>query len=155
MLGVLGGGQLGRMWSHAAQALGFRTAVLDPDVHSPAGLVSHLHVCADYLDPGALAQMAAQCQAITTEFENVPAQALRQLGLKILKMKSRWIYSGNQGVKASVDGRDPDIEVAGTDHLVESGPLRSENFEDPDYGAVDHHTESAPLQSNLDRFTPR
>ena len=80
MLGVLGGGQLGRMWSHAAQSLGFRTAVLDPDAHSPAGLVSHLHVCADYLDPQGLAQMAAQCQAITTEFENVPAQALRQLG---------------------------------------------------------------------------
>ena len=79
-LGVLGGGQLGRMWSHAAQALGYRTAVLDPDVHSPAGLVSHLHVCADYLDPAALTQMAAQCQAITTEFENVPAQALHQLG---------------------------------------------------------------------------
>ncbi len=82
-LGVLGGGQLGRMWSHAAQALGFRTAVLDPDAHSPAGLVSHLHVCADYLDPEALAQMASQCQAITTEFENVPAEALRQLGLTL------------------------------------------------------------------------
>ena len=82
-MGVLGGGQLGRMWSHAAQALGYRTAVLDPDAHSPAGLVSHVHVCADYLDPQALAQMAAQCQAITTEFENVPAEALRQLGLKL------------------------------------------------------------------------
>jgi 5-(carboxyamino)imidazole ribonucleotide synthase len=82
-LGVLGGGQLGRMWSHAAQALGFRTAVLDPDAHSPAGLVSHLHVCADYLNAEALAQMASQCQAITTEFENVPAEALRQLGLTL------------------------------------------------------------------------
>ena len=82
-LGVLGGGQLGRMWSHAAQAMGFRTAVLDPDPHSPAGLISHVHVCADYLDPAALAHMAAQCQAITTEFENVPAQALRQLGLNL------------------------------------------------------------------------
>ncbi len=82
-LGVLGGGQLGRMWSHAAQALGFRTAVLDPDSHSPAGLISHLHVCADYLDADALSQMAAQCQAITTEFENVPAEALRQLGLTL------------------------------------------------------------------------
>ena len=82
-LGVLGGGQLGRMWSHAAQALGYRTAVLDPDVHSPAGLVSHVHVCADYLDPAALAEMAGQCQAITTEFENVPAEALRQLGLRL------------------------------------------------------------------------
>jgi len=80
MLGVLGGGQLGRMWAHAAQTLGYTTAVLDPDPHSPAGLVSHLHLCADYLDPQALAQMAQQCAAITTEFENVPAQALVQLG---------------------------------------------------------------------------
>ena len=75
-LGVLGGGQLGRMWSHAAQALGYRTAVLDPDAHSPAGLVSHVHLCADYLNAEALAQMAEQCQAITTEFENVPALSL-------------------------------------------------------------------------------
>ena len=82
-LGVLGGGQLGRMWSHAAQAMGFRTAVLDPDPHSPAGLISHEHVCADYLDPTGLANMASQCQAITTEFENVPAEALRQLGLTL------------------------------------------------------------------------
>ena len=82
-LGVLGGGQLGRMWSHAAQALGYRTAVLDPDPYSPAGLVSHVHVCADYLDATGLAQMAAQCNAITTEFENVPAEALRQLGLTL------------------------------------------------------------------------
>jgi 5-(carboxyamino)imidazole ribonucleotide synthase len=79
MLGVLGGGQLGRMWAHAAQTMGYQTAVLDPDPLSPAGLVSHLHLCADYLDPQALAQMAQQCAAITTEFENVPAQALAQL----------------------------------------------------------------------------
>ena len=79
MLGVLGGGQLGRMWAHAAQTMGYQTAVLDPDPLSPAGLVSHLHLCADYLDPQALAQMAQQCSAITTEFENVPAQALAQL----------------------------------------------------------------------------
>jgi len=78
-LGVLGGGQLGRMWSHAAQSLGYRTAVLDPDPHSPAGLVSHVHVQTDYLDPQGLAQMASQCAAITTEFENVPAEALAHL----------------------------------------------------------------------------
>jgi 5-(carboxyamino)imidazole ribonucleotide synthase len=82
-LGVLGGGQLGRMWSHAAQAMGYRTAVLDPDPHSPAGLISHVHVCADYLDPAGLASLTSQCQAITTEFENVPAEALRQLGLTL------------------------------------------------------------------------
>jgi 5-(carboxyamino)imidazole ribonucleotide synthase len=78
-LGVLGGGQLARMWSHAAQSLGYRTAVLDPDANSPAGLISHVHVPTAYLDPQGLARMALECQAVTTEFENVPADALAQL----------------------------------------------------------------------------
>ena len=78
-LGVMGGGQLGRMFVHAAQAMGYRTAVLDPDPASPAGLVSHLHIRADYLDPAGLQQLAEAAEAITTEFENVPAQALRTL----------------------------------------------------------------------------
>jgi 5-(carboxyamino)imidazole ribonucleotide synthase len=79
MLGVLGGGQLGRMFVHAAQSLGFRTAVLDPDIDSPAGRVSHLHLQAPYTDSAALGHMAEQCAAITTEFENVPASALAEL----------------------------------------------------------------------------
>lgn len=78
-LGVMGGGQLARMWSHAAQSMGYRTVVLDPDPHSPAGLISHTHIQTAYLDPDGLAQMAAQCDAVSTEFENVPAQALAQL----------------------------------------------------------------------------
>ena len=78
-LGVLGGGQLGRMWAHVAQRMGYNTAVLDPDVHSPAGLVSHHHIDTDYLDVAGLKQLAAVCQAVTTEFENVPADALAQL----------------------------------------------------------------------------
>ena len=78
-LGVLGGGQLGRMFVHASQTLGFRTAVLDPDPDSPAGRVSHLHLQAAYTDEAALAEMAQACDAVTTEFENVPAQALRWL----------------------------------------------------------------------------
>jgi len=78
-LGVLGGGQLGRMFVHAAQRLGYFTAVLEPDAHSPAGLVSHHHIQTAYDDPAGLAQLAELCQAITTEFENVPAQALHAL----------------------------------------------------------------------------
>ena len=78
-LGVLGGGQLGRMWAHVAQRMGYNTAVLDPDAHSPAGLVSHHHIHTDYLDAAGLKQLAATCQAVTTEFENVPADALAQL----------------------------------------------------------------------------
>lgn len=79
-LGVMGGGQLGRMFVHAAQALGYYTAVLDPDPASPAGRVAHWHVQADYLDEQGLAQLMQRSAAITTEFENVPAAALVTLG---------------------------------------------------------------------------
>jgi 5-(carboxyamino)imidazole ribonucleotide synthase len=78
-LGVMGGGQLGRMFVHAAQQLGFRTAVLEPDATSPAGTVAHVHVNAGYLDAAGLQRLADEADAITTEFENVPADALRQL----------------------------------------------------------------------------
>ncbi|MDR7298369.1 5-(carboxyamino)imidazole ribonucleotide synthase [Pelomonas aquatica] len=78
-LGVLGGGQLGRMFVHAAQAMGYRCIVLDPDAISPAGSVAEKHIKADYLDPVGLAQLARDCDAITTEFENVPAMALETL----------------------------------------------------------------------------
>ncbi|HOB96375.1 MAG TPA: 5-(carboxyamino)imidazole ribonucleotide synthase [Aquabacterium sp.] len=79
-LGVMGGGQLGRMFVHAAQEMGYFTAVLDPDVTSPAGLVAHYHVEAGYLDEQGLAQLMQRSAAITTEFENVPAGALVTLG---------------------------------------------------------------------------
>ena len=78
-LGVMGGGQLGRMFVHAAQRMGYFTAVLDPDAASPAGLVSHTHIRTDYLDAQGLTELARVSAAITTEFENVPAQALAQL----------------------------------------------------------------------------
>ena len=78
-LGVMGGGQLGRMFVHAAQTMGYFTAVLDPDANSPAGRVSHRHIQTDYTDPAGLQQLAACSAAITTEFENVPAPALQAL----------------------------------------------------------------------------
>ncbi|MBS0435910.1 MAG: 5-(carboxyamino)imidazole ribonucleotide synthase [Proteobacteria bacterium] len=76
----MGGGQLGRMFVHAAQQLGYFTAVLDPDPASPAGWVAHHHVQAEYLDEAGLAQLMQRSAAITTEFENVPAAALVTLG---------------------------------------------------------------------------
>jgi 5-(carboxyamino)imidazole ribonucleotide synthase len=79
-LGVMGGGQLGRMFVQAAQAMGYFTVVLDPDKASPAGLVAHYHVDTDYLDEQGLAQLMQRSAAITTEFENVPAPALYTLG---------------------------------------------------------------------------
>jgi 5-(carboxyamino)imidazole ribonucleotide synthase len=78
-LGVMGGGQLGRMFVHAAQQMGYFTAVLDADPTSPAGRVSHHHIQTAYEDPQGLAELAKLSAAITTEFENVPAGALRTL----------------------------------------------------------------------------
>ena len=78
-LGVMGGGQLARMFVHAAQQMGYATAVLDPDPASPAGWVAHHHIQADYLDAQGLARLAELSAAVTTEFENVPASALARL----------------------------------------------------------------------------
>jgi 5-(carboxyamino)imidazole ribonucleotide synthase len=78
-LGLLGGGQLGRMFCMAAQSLGYRVLVLDPGSEGPAASVADDHRCADYLDPAALEEMGRRCAAVTTEFENVPAEALRRL----------------------------------------------------------------------------
>lgn len=78
-LGVLGGGQLGRMFCHAAQSLGYRVCVLDPLEGGPAGAVADQQIVAAYDDPGALARLGALCAAVTTEFENVPALSLELL----------------------------------------------------------------------------
>lgn len=78
-LGMIGGGQLGRMFCHAAQSLGFKVAVLDPDPLSPAGAVAERHIRAAYDDAEALAELAGICKAVTTEFENVPAASLEAL----------------------------------------------------------------------------
>ncbi|MGO4304906.1 MULTISPECIES: 5-(carboxyamino)imidazole ribonucleotide synthase [unclassified Cupriavidus] len=78
-LGMLGGGQLGRMFTHAAQAMGYRVCVLDPDQDSPAGAVADRHICATYTDEAALAEMGKLCQAVSTEFENVPSLSLDRL----------------------------------------------------------------------------
>jgi 5-(carboxyamino)imidazole ribonucleotide synthase len=80
-LGVLGGGQLGRMFAHAAQRMGYFTAVLDPDADSPAGRVSHNHIHTDYADVDGLARLAGLADAVTTEFENVPAPSLEHLAV--------------------------------------------------------------------------
>jgi len=78
-LGVVGGGQLGRMFVHAAQTLGFDTLVLDPDLYSPAGAAAQAQIRAAYDDVEALEEMAERCHAVTTEFENVPAPSLARL----------------------------------------------------------------------------
>jgi 5-(carboxyamino)imidazole ribonucleotide synthase len=81
-IGMLGGGQLGRMFTTAAQTLGYNVVVLDPDTNSPAGIIADQHICAKYTDESALMQLAGLCNAITTEFENIPASTLAFLEKK-------------------------------------------------------------------------
>ena len=79
MLGMLGGGQLGRFFVIAAHELGYKVTVLDPDENSPAGKIADVHLCAAYNEAIALKTMAETCSAVTTEFENVPAATLEKL----------------------------------------------------------------------------
>jgi 5-(carboxyamino)imidazole ribonucleotide synthase len=79
-LGVMGGGQLGRMFAHAAQSMGFKVAVLEPGQDCPAGQVAQRLIAGAYTDAAALAELAQTCVAITTEFENVPADSMAWLG---------------------------------------------------------------------------
>ena len=78
MLGILGGGQLGRMFTVAAKTMGYRVTVLDPDPNAPAAEFADRHLCAAFDDTAALNELA-QCAAVTTEFENVNADAMRFL----------------------------------------------------------------------------
>ena len=78
-LGVLGGGQLGRMFTLAAISMGYRVVVLDPDPHSPAGHIADQHIQASYQDHAALQMLGDECMAVTTEFENVPAESMEYL----------------------------------------------------------------------------
>lgn len=78
-LGMLGDGQLGRMFAHAAQAMGYKVVALGLETDGPLGQVAEQHITADYADEAALEQMASMVRAVTTEFENVPAMSLKQL----------------------------------------------------------------------------
>jgi 5-(carboxyamino)imidazole ribonucleotide synthase len=78
-LGILGGGQLGRMLSQAASRLGFNVVILDPEENSPAGRVSQGQIVAAYDNPTALGVLGQTCAAVTFEFENVPAASVARL----------------------------------------------------------------------------
>ena len=96
-LGMLGGGQLGRMFTIAARTMGYDVIVLDPDTNSPAGKLANQHICSNYSDQAALDKMASDCNAITTEFENIPASTLAELA------KTKPVRPGAQAVTITQD----------------------------------------------------
>ncbi len=75
-IGILGGGQLGRMLAVAASRLGYATHILDPDPAAPAAQVAGRVTTAGYGDLPALRAFAAQVDVVTYEFENIPTAAL-------------------------------------------------------------------------------
>ena len=83
MLGMLGGGQLGKFFVEAAHHLGYEVTVLDPDQESPAGKIADDHICSSFSDKSSLDLMVKNCEAISTEFENIPSETISYLEKKV------------------------------------------------------------------------
>ena len=79
VIGILGGGQLGRMLAMAAARFSYRVVIFDPDIHAPAAQVASSHICASYDDAAALSEFERQCDVVTYEFENVPVAAAKAI----------------------------------------------------------------------------
>ncbi len=91
-IGIIGGGQLGRMLAMAAARLNFRTVVLEPQPDCPAAQVANDQIIATYDDPRALDELARVADLITYEFENVPVAAAEQLAVRgrSSRRRRRW-----------------------------------------------------------------
>jgi 5-(carboxyamino)imidazole ribonucleotide synthase len=82
-IGIIGGGQLGRMLAMAAARLNYRTIILEPQADCPAAQVATEQIVAAYDDPTALEELATRCDVVTYEFENVPVSAAEALALTV------------------------------------------------------------------------
>ncbi|MCO5064663.1 MAG: 5-(carboxyamino)imidazole ribonucleotide synthase [Rhizobiaceae bacterium] len=82
-IGIIGGGQLGRMLAMAAGRLGYRTVVLEPQANCPAAQMANRQIVAPYDDTQALAELARECAVVTYEFENVPVASATQIATSI------------------------------------------------------------------------
>lgn len=118
VIGIIGGGQLGRMLAMAAARLGYQTIILEPDSNAPAAQVANTQIVAAYDDPAALQQLADLCDVVTYEFENVPVKAVQWLESRI---------PVRPGSKA--------LEVA-QDRLLEKAMARELGAETALFGAV-------------------
>ena len=134
MLGILGGGQLGRMFASAAKTMGYRVTVLDPDANAPAADFADVHICKPFNDEAALAELAASCAAITTEFENVNADSMRWLA--------------KQGVPVSPSG---DCVAIAQDRIAEKTFIRDAGLSTAPFLAVQT---AADLEGDLSTYLP-
>ncbi|MGL4995034.1 MAG: 5-(carboxyamino)imidazole ribonucleotide synthase [Deefgea sp.] len=134
MLGILGGGQLGRMFASAAKNMGYGVTVLDPDSHAPAAEFADVHLCKSFTDAEALQYMATHCAAITTEFENVNADSMR------------WLAAQDIPVAPSGDC----VEIA-QDRIAEKNFIRDAGLDVAPFLAVKN---AASLEGDLSAYLP-
>ena len=80
VIGVLGGGQLGRMFAIAARRMGYRVHTLSPDADTPTGQVADVEIIAPYEDLDAVRKFSAAVSVVTFEFENVPSATAEAAG---------------------------------------------------------------------------
>jgi 5-(carboxyamino)imidazole ribonucleotide synthase len=123
VIGIIGGGQLGRMLAMAAARLGYQTIILEPDSNAPAAQVANTQIVASYDDPAALEQLAGLCDVVTYEFENVPVKAVQWLESRV---------PVRPGSKA--------LEVA-QDRLLEKAMARELGAETALFAAVSNRTD--------------
>ena len=131
-IGVVGGGQLGRMLALAAARLGFDVAVLDPEPDCPAGRVASTLITAAYDDPDALARLGAMSAVVTSEFENAPAEPLRRLAAS--------------GVRVAPN---PEALATAQDRVVEKTYLNGVGAPTVAFAAIDGVEEIAPALERL------
>ena len=119
-LGLLGGGQLGRMFTIAARTMGYEVMVLDPDPESPAATFATEHICAPYTDADGLARLASECAAVTTEFENVPASSLETIARHIpVRPSAASIHIARDRILEKQTVRDVGLDTANY-HVIEN-----------------------------------
>jgi 5-(carboxyamino)imidazole ribonucleotide synthase len=124
-IGILGGGQLGRMMALAAKAMGFRIVVLDPEEDCPCAQVADKQILADYSDEIACRELLQAADVITYEFENVPVTSARILEDK-LPQGSRLLEITQDRMLEKQSVRDLGFLTA--DYLPIRNPAELENF---------------------------
>ena len=140
-IGVLGGGQLGRMFAHAAQSLGYRVHVYEPSGPSPAGAAADRETCAPYDDKAALEAFAGSVDVVTYEFENIPSGPLRLIEavvplhpssavLHVCQNRSRekaWLKANGFPHARHAEALDGDVEAAALE-LGRPGVVKTADF---------------------------
>ncbi len=130
-IGIIGGGQLGRMTCHAAQKMGFKTVVFCDQKKSPASFVTNKTIVADYLDTKALEKFSSLVDVATFEFENIPLAPIEFLETKVKVFPSSKVLKITQN------------------RNLEKNFLNSIGIKTTDYAAI---SSFADLEKNLNKF---